>query len=285
MLYSQYDHLTPWNHLILGDPGTAWRSNSKLLALWAWDFYVLRTDGYGRYRTDAEVKKLTAILASQLTTKKRKKKVFGQTTEHLEVTLALLESHFDPIDRSCIIGILCYAVGLTGDVYYIRSLSIDIDNHDSPVPLLENHRFAIAIYKRLRKLGYHPLLTDSNGASGFHIEVSFDGLVECWKAQAIGNFVTSDYAQFNQKTAPEVYPRSIGETPKSTGNWLRMPGKHHSRDHWSGVWNGGTLWLTSLDAVNYLLNDTMQSTYNDDPRVEAYWKISHQSHHSSSKQQ
>jgi hypothetical protein len=36
------------------------------------------------------------------------------------------------------------------------------------------------------------------------------------------------------------------------GNWLRVPGRHHTREHWSRVWSG-TAWLEGTKAVECIL--------------------------------
>ena len=184
--------------------------------------------------------------------------------------------HFAPSQRSDVIGMLCYLPDYRDKAnprYLTRSLGIDIDNHkDDNHDAINNFYFAITVFKRLRKLGYHPILTDSNHRGGFHIEVSFDGLVECWKSRAIGLAVTHDWALYGFTSPVEVFPKSIGETEKGIGGWLRMVGHHHKRPHWSMVWDMDLPgWLDGYPAVDFLLHHTRLSTYRDDPLVLEYW--------------
>ena len=184
--------------------------------------------------------------------------------------------HFAPSRRSDIIGLLCYLPDYRDKAnprYLTRSLGIDIDNHkDDNHDPINNFYFAITVFKRLRKLGYHPILTDSNHRGGFHIEVSFDGLVECWKSRAIGLIVTGDWGTYGFTSPVEVFPKSIGETEKHVGGWLRMVGHHHKRPHWSMVWDMDLPgWLDGAGAVDFLLHHTVVSTYRDDPVVLANW--------------
>ena len=36
------------------------------------------------------------------------------------------------------------------------------------------------------------------------------------------------------------------------GNWLRLPGRHHTRDHWARAWDGSR-WLAGAACCEYLL--------------------------------
>src|SRR5262249_47165868 len=40
--------------------------------------------------------------------------------------------------------------------------------------------------------------------------------------------------------------------PGRYGNWLRLPGRHHTRSHWSRIWDGGR-WLEGEAAVAHVL--------------------------------
>ena len=114
--------------------------------------------------------------------------------------------------------------------YLTRSLGIDIDNHkDDNHAAINNFYFAITVFKRLAswvtiQSSPIPIIVD-----GFHIEVSFDGLVDCWRSRAIGLAVTHDWALYGFASPVEVFPKSIGETEKHVGGWLRMVGHHHKR--------------------------------------------------------
>jgi hypothetical protein len=60
--------------------------------------------------------------------------------------------------------------------------------------------------------------------------------------------------------APETFPkqpvlRPLRDGSPGFGNWLRLPGKHHSHDHWSRVWDGRA-WLDGAAAVAHVLSLT-----------------------------
>ena len=276
-----FRELAPW--CLVREPeaviGLAWSTHNEELATWAMNMFLLRHDGHGRYRTMKEIKNHRFMygdredyepLGEQTTIKISKDK-----DRRLIIWMALC-LHFSPSQRSDIIGLLCYLPDYRDKAnprYLTRSLGIDIDNHkDDNHDAINNFYFAITVFKRLRKLGYHPILTDSNHRGGFHIEVSFDSLVECWKSRAIGLFVTADWALYGFTNPVEVFPKSIGETEKHVGGWLRMVGHHHKRPHWSMVWDMDLpAWLDGGPAVDYLLHHTVVSTYQDDPMVLEYW--------------
>src|SRR5262249_48951938 len=62
----------------------------------------------------------------------------------------------------------------------------------------------------------------------------------------------ADYATYGLTAPPETFPKQPRIRPGKYGNWLRLPGRHHTRDHWSRVWDGER-WLDGADAVSYIL--------------------------------
>ena len=68
-----------------------------------------------------------------------------------------------------------------------------------------------------------------------------------------------DYAQRGLAQAPEVFPKQpdVNEQ-RRYGNWARLPGRHHTRDHWTKVWDGKT-WLEDHAAVEAILSVTGDS--------------------------
>ena len=287
-----YKELAPWcyqreTELIVG---AAWREHNEELATRAMDLFLLRHDGHGRYRTGKEIRDYEDRYRGddgKFTHGKRKGEDFEPLGEQTTVKISkdrdrkliiwmALCLHFAPSRRSDVIGMLCYLPDYRDKLhprYLTRTLGIDIDNHKNDGhDAINNFYFAITVFKRLRKLGYHPILTDSNHRGGFHIEVSFDTLVDCWRSRAIGLFVTADWAVYGFTSPVEVFPKSIGETEKHVGGWLRMVGHHHKRAHWSMVWDMDLPgWLDGGPAVDFLLHHTVVSTYRDDPLVLEYW--------------
>src|SRR5262249_3144526 len=50
-------------------------------------------------------------------------------------------------------------------------------------------------------------------------------------------------------------PKQPAIKPDQVGNWLRLPGFHHTRWHWSRVW-GGDGWLAGNAAIDFMLSLT-----------------------------
>lgn len=259
----KYDLLAPWHPWYPRDsaPGASWRLHYRELAVWALRMFGLRYDAWGQYLKSG----------SQITAKVNPE----HHGEGVQLAQAALQFHFNPQSRNDVIGLLCYLPDNdpASPRYWTIYLGIDIDNHEKDIDpsIINNHRFAIVVYKRLVKLGYHPILSDSNGKGGFHLEVAFDTRIECWKSRAIGEFVTRDHEDYGLSKV-EVFPKNLGLTPGGFGNWLRMVGHHHKRPHWSRILDMNVpAWLDGSEAVDYLLHHTKPSTYRDDPLVLEYW--------------
>ena len=254
--YSRYDSVVPWSKPQDADECLAcWRRAARALAEWVMATQVIRTDGYGRYRSEAEMAKL------------------GTTCKIMTVrgilTLGVLKDHFRATRREHIIGpltIVCDAEPEEpdgGESCWCQMVAWDIDAHDGDDKAnpIGNHRFAIALYDRALKWGrkwggdefWTPLLTDSNGKGGFHLRMMFDRPVLSAQAQAFGKWLARDHADFGVPR-PEVFPKQAFPTGKRIGGWLRLPGRHHSHPHWSRVWNGEE-WLDSSRALAFILCD------------------------------
>src|SRR5262249_30241859 len=67
--------------------------------------------------------------------------------------------------------------------------------------------------------------------------------------------LVSDFKDHGLAKAPEIFPKQsdVRLCEKKLGNWLRVPGKHHKRPHWSRVWNGCE-WLEGEQAVLHTLS-------------------------------
>jgi hypothetical protein len=80
-------------------------------------------------------------------------------------------------------------------------------------------------------------------------------------------WLVADHSALGLTAPPETFPKQPTVAPPGQngqyGNWLRLPGKHHTRDHWSRVWDGGR-WLDGHDAVDHIL-----ALRGDDPDLLA----------------
>ncbi len=53
---------------------------------------------------------------------------------------------------------------------------------------------------------------------------------------------------------PEVFPKSDKPSGKGVGNFIRLPGKHHTYDHWSRVLGANGRWLSIEESVEAWLS-------------------------------
>ena len=139
-----------------------------------------------------------------------------------------------------------------------RWLAVDIDRHDEKADPEATRKFALGLYEWLRALGFQVLLLDSNGRGGFHLLVIFDGPVPTEKVHRFGRWLVRDWQAHGLTEAAEVFPKQEAVTAEgrgSYGNWLRLLGRHHTRDHWSRVWDGGR-WLDGEPAILAILATT-----------------------------
>jgi hypothetical protein len=120
-----------------------------------------------------------------------------------------------------------------------------------------NLRAVLAWYDQLRARGFWPLLWDSNGKGGFHLDVLLSAPIATPRLFHFLRRLVRDHARYGLPVAPETFPKQerLRPTPDGRGrygNWCRLPGRHHTRDHWSRVWDGGR-WLDGAEAVSFIL--------------------------------
>lgn len=132
--------------------------------------------------------------------------------------------------------------------------AIEIDWHDATTDgTATTFPAALHWYKKLVALGFRPLLTDSNGRGGFHLRVFFRFPVPSAVAFAFMQWLIADWTQFNLPKQPETFPKQAKlDSNRLYGNWLRLPGRHHSRDEWSKVWDGERL-ADGHEAIDHIL--------------------------------
>jgi len=220
----------------------AWRSHARDLAAWTIQHLVNRTDVYGSYLTaSARAAKKNAI------------------TKTSTLTESILVAHYQGDDVGELIGL-----HTTSPDGYCRWVGLDIDHHGDrdPARHRQNRSAAIALFRRIRDLGFDPILTGSNGRGGYHLLVPFEKSVPSATAYRFGQWLIRDWDVLGLTEAPEAFPRQPKLTRRCRyGNWLRLPGRHHSFDHWSNVWDGKK-WLRGTDAVRHILGITGRTAIN-----------------------
>ncbi|WP_434480895.1 TOTE conflict system archaeo-eukaryotic primase domain-containing protein [Gemmatimonas sp.] len=171
---------------------------------------------------------------------------------------AVLARHFGARDESQVIGLHTTSVDDTS-----RWFGLDFDVHeDDGAPITPAHREAVnaacAWCVRALSDSCALLCEDSDGDGGRHLWVRFDAPVE---TPALYVWLTALAAACREATgyAPETYPKQARLPLNShgvpqCGNWLRLPGLHHTRAHWSRFVTADGAWASGADAVATLLS-------------------------------
>jgi AAA domain/Primase C terminal 2 (PriCT-2) len=215
-----------------------WANAAPELAAWTAEKLVNRVDVYGRYKSLGKRKnpKDNALTARDL-------------------TLEVIERHYRGQDHGDIIGLHSTAANEgESPEFSCRSGALDIDRHSEEDDPVANGRAALAWYDVLVTLGFRPLLTDSNGWGGYQLRAIFDAPTPADEVHRFMKWLCSDHLLRGLETEPETYPKQphLGKG-KGCGNWLRLPGRHHTREHYSRVWNG-RVWLKGVDAIGFILS-------------------------------
>lgn len=179
------------------------------LADWALARCVVRTDVYGAYRPDG-----------------------GTYTAHEPLTRELLVRHFR--------GEVSIGTHSTSPDGRCSGASVDIDAHTDKDDPEVNWRCALASVAVFAKFGLTALILDSNGRGGFHVRSFFKKPVSSVVARWLCDQVEASLmAAGFQK--PETFPKQDELTiDRPFGNWIRLPGKHHKRPHWTRIYDPRT---------------------------------------------
>lgn len=221
------------------DPAAApaWHAAADRLAEWAWDRLAVRADRYGGYYVkDGRVEK------SARPSRGPQAHAFNKT---------VLKQHFEARGPADVVGGYALTAPTETAPCFGKWVGIDWDNHDHlPEVAARNLRHALQVYRRLVGLGFRPLLC-TWGGGGFHLWVFIDGKVPGPVLHALGRWLISDHKDFGITDHPESNPK----TPSVTkfGNFLRFPGRHHTRDVWAVVFDGES-WVQGAAAVEHVLS-------------------------------
>ena len=211
----------------------AWQAHAAVLAEWSMNHLVNRTDAWGINKKDG-----------------------SRATGHGPLDLRRLQSHFR---GERLIGVHLISLEDT-----CKSVKIDIDAHgddDTAAVVARNMKIALELDHRAHELGLNPILSDSNGNGGYHLEIIFSHPIPSKDAYHFGLWLARDYKP-NKRGGIEVFPKRIDRnTAKGFGGgWVRLYGKHHKRDHWTTIYSAEGEWLQGEDAVKALLSHS-----GDDP--------------------
>jgi hypothetical protein len=229
--------------------GQAWAAESEALATWGWEHLVNRTDVWGGYNRVEDRKKVVTrhngtVGELGATTTRPAKAKRGQVL----LTRAALERHFRARGPLDVVGLHSTSPGNTS-----KWFALDIDWHGPASTAPEvNLAAALAWHRELSAAGFSPLLTDSNGAGGYHLLALLDAPAPTPRVFAFLRRLVAGHARHGLPKPPEAFPKQAAIMPGRYGNWLRLPGRHHTRGHSSKVWDG-TRWLDGAAAAEFIL--------------------------------
>lgn len=226
-----------------------WKERAPELGAWAMNNLVNRTDIWGRYLSPKYRGTSTSGLAKNKAItapfKAERGKIFLQEKS--------LVKHFKAKEGGGILGL--HSCSTDGGS---RWFALDIDLHDDDdlsVSPEGNFVAGKAWYKILQDKGFDPLLMDSNGKGGFHMMVLLSKAVCSKSVKKFCDELVSDYERQGLDIPPDLFPGNFGS--KHKGSWLRLPGRHHTRLHFTRVFNDepwtDNVWLEGHEAIDRIL--------------------------------
>ncbi len=223
-----------------------WRENAERLADWAMDHLVNRFDVWGQYTVKNTVvgPKVSAVTLPVKDLREQKKDF---------VSHEKLVRHFKGLKAGHLIGLHLVSIEET-----CRWFAIDLDVHD-PEDFHEKSRlnFAAATrwFRKMRAKELDPCIIDSNGFGGLHLICLLDRPYTVADVYRYLEEIVSDYKEIGLAQSPELFPSS--DRVEGLGKWLRMPGRHHTHQHFSKVWSDDDPdepWLEGISAIEHLLS-------------------------------
>lgn len=213
---------------------------------------VNRRDVWGQYSTPTQAERL----------KGKKTRALTLPVPELRgkdmVTLDKLGRHFGSNTRHHLIGL--HAASSVGTSKWF---TIDIDLHDDNIvnqarTQRVNLEAALVWWERLQDAGYDPILLDSNGAGGFHLWTLLEEPAPADDVYSFATNVVTDWRDLDLDRKPEIFPKGGDASPEKLGAWLRLPGLHHTKDHFSRAWSGDTWeddpWLDGHAATSLIMS-------------------------------
>jgi hypothetical protein len=199
-----------------------WAKHAEALADWAMARLVVRRDVYGHY-PEGE----------------------GRTA-HLPLTRDVLIRHFR--------GEITIGAHFTSPDNLCLCVAADIDAHDSDANVGVNWQCVEVIAATFEPFKLTPVIFDSNGAGGYWVRAFFRKPIPAQAAFWFANLISSALAE-NGMPDVEIFPKQAQVTIHTPyGNFMRVPGKHHKRDHWTKIRDlDRKVWLEGEAAARALI--------------------------------
>lgn len=230
--------VTPYLEIIARE----WAARAAELADWAYANLVNRTDVWGSYLPMTKRARQTFFTAP-----------FPAARGKEFLAKAHLARHFAGLDGHLL------SLHSTSADRQSRWIAVDIDRHDGDEESTPQGNFAAALawHDRLVGMGFDPLLLDTNGRGGFHLWILFAQPVPTADLFAWCGGLVADWEKRGLPRAPETYPGRPFVEEGAHGDCLRLPGLHHTYEHFTRVWSGEPdlpePWLEGGGAVDRIL--------------------------------
>jgi hypothetical protein len=231
------------------NPRSQWTRLLHELVLWAGSL-IVRKDAYGTY-----------IPPGQRSDPKR-----VAFTMKAEPTEAVLKAHFS---GQGVIGLFVLAEDGS-----CRVVVIDIDRHDEVGDAEVNEKAAITLFDRAIVQGCSAFLEDSNGRGGYKLWLIFKEPVPARWARRFARRLIQDWKELGLMKEPEIFPKRDRLEPGQFGNFVRLPGLHHTLPHWSriradGRWTEGEEAAREIIAVQGSSADIIPAEFRSEPAEPA----------------
>ena len=130
-----------------------------------------------------------------------------------------------------------------------RWLAFDIDAHHEDADPEANFHAAEESVRRLAVSEVQGWIFDSDGRGGLHVWAPLT-----WPMRSEDAFDLSHAVIQELPVRVEAFPKQPQIPSGGYGNWIRLPGRHHKREHWSRVWRPDEeRWRTAEETIDALL--------------------------------
>ena len=207
----------------IASQAAAFKKSAEALADWSFARIIVRRDVFGKTAADGK-----------------------RFTGHDELTRELLVKHYR--------GLACIGAHLISPDGLCKCFIADVDAHDDSADPDVNWQCVNLIVDTLGTCGLVPIVCDSNGKDGYHVRQHFKKPVKAEVAYWLGQ-VIQDRLETAGLLKVELNPKQADVTIQTPyGNWVRLPGRHHKRDHWTRVYNLQIgYWMEGPAAVKAIL--------------------------------
>src|SRR5687767_6586986 len=224
-----------------------WVRYADRLAEWAMERLVNRRDVWSQYTLkDGKI----GVVMLPITERRK----MGTDM----VTLNKLHRHFSGKSPAHLIGLHPISDHSTA-----KWFAVDVDLHDESLPnsgeIAEaNFNAALDWAEQLRAAGIDAMLMDSNGAGGYHVWVLLDKEYPLADVYDFVDDIRSEWQELGLPRKPEQFPPKRVVGPNDLPYTLRTPGRHHTRHHYTRLWNfdavaGEPEWLEGGDAIEAMM--------------------------------